>query len=131
MTKVIDYFLLMDAFEQQCFVLKCMLQSPWLKDNVNTIGIDQFLSKKSIYEHNCLENIKTLCTQASKCDNYQKFKDNIEAAMVSTTEWFTNNSPISPMTITPVKKLRAWKPLCLFTKTFDVKRNCYLSIWSY
>ena len=41
MTKMIDYFLSIDKFEQQCVVLKGMLQSPQLKDHVQTIGIDQ------------------------------------------------------------------------------------------
>ena len=40
--------------------------------------------------------------------------------MVSTTEGFTNYSPISPMTSTPVKKPRAQKSLCLFTIISDV-----------
>ena len=40
MTKVIDYVLSIDTFEQQCVVLKGMLQSPRLKDHVKTIGID-------------------------------------------------------------------------------------------
>ena len=42
--------------------------------------------------------------------------------MVSTTEVFTNDSPISTMTSTPVKKLNAQKLLCLFTNNFDVKK---------
>ena len=42
MTKVIDYVLLIDTFEQQCVVLKGMLQSPRLKYHLQTIGIDQY-----------------------------------------------------------------------------------------
>ena len=56
-TKVIDYALSIYIFEQQCVLLKVMLQSPLLKDNVNTIGIDQSLRNNDLYEHNCLENI--------------------------------------------------------------------------
>ena len=41
MTKVIGAVLLVNTFEQQCVVLKGMLQSPCLKDHVKTIGIDQ------------------------------------------------------------------------------------------
>ena len=41
MTKVIDSILSIDAFEQQCAVLKGMLQSPRLKDHMKTLGIDQ------------------------------------------------------------------------------------------
>ena len=58
MTKVIDYVLSIDKFEQQCVVLKVMLQSLLFKDPVQTIGIDPSLSNKTIYEHTCLENIK-------------------------------------------------------------------------
>ena len=41
MDKVIYSVLLVNTFEQQCVVLKGMLQSPCLKDHVKTIGIDQ------------------------------------------------------------------------------------------
>ena len=40
-TKMIDSITLIDTFEQKYVVLKGMLQSPRLKDYVNTIGIDQ------------------------------------------------------------------------------------------
>ena len=60
MTKVIDFVILIDKFEQQCVVLKDMLQSPRLKYHVKTIGIDKSLSNNAIYEEKCLENIKKL-----------------------------------------------------------------------
>ena len=60
MTKVIDYVLSIDTFEQHCVVLKGILQSPRLKDHVQTIGIHPSLKNNAIYEHKCLENIKTL-----------------------------------------------------------------------
>ena len=41
-TKVIDYVLSIDTFKQQYFMFKGMLQSPQLKDHVQTIGIDPF-----------------------------------------------------------------------------------------
>ena len=41
---------------------------------------------------------------SGKCDDQQQFKDIIEAAMVSTPKGFTDFSPISPMTPTPVNK---------------------------
>ena len=47
-TKVIDCVLLI---EQQCVVLKGMLQSPRLKDHANNIGIDQSLSNNALFEH--------------------------------------------------------------------------------
>ena len=40
-TKVIDCVLSIDTFGQQCVVLKGMLQSTCLKNNVKAIGIDQ------------------------------------------------------------------------------------------
>ena len=43
--------------------------------------------------------------------------------MVSTPEGFTNNSPISPMTSTPVKKPSAQKSLCMFTNILEVKKK--------
>ena len=42
MTKVIDYVLSIDTFEQKCVVLKGMLKSPQPKYHVQTIGIYQY-----------------------------------------------------------------------------------------
>ena len=41
MAKVIDFVLLIDTFEQQCVLLKGMLQSPRLKYHTKTIDIDK------------------------------------------------------------------------------------------
>ena len=98
MTKVIDYFLSIDTFEQKCVVIKGMLQSLRLKYHVQTIGIHPSLSNNAIYEHKCLENIKRLYKQTGNCDNQQQLKDILEADMVSTPEGFTDNIPTSPMT---------------------------------
>ena len=49
MNKVIEYVLSIDTFEQQCVVIKGMLQSLRLKYHVNTIGIDQSLSNNALY----------------------------------------------------------------------------------
>ena len=49
MTELIDYVILVDTFEQQCVVIKGMLQSPRPKYHVQTIGIYQYLSKNAIY----------------------------------------------------------------------------------
>ena len=81
-----------------------MLQSPRLKYHVQTIGIDQSLSNNAIYEHKYLENIKTLYKQYGKGDYQQQFKDILGAAIVYTSEGFTYNIPIYPMTSTPIKK---------------------------
>ena len=43
--------------------------------------------------------------------------------MVSTPELFINNSPISPMTSTPVKKQSAQKSQCMFTHILEVKKE--------
>ena len=56
--KAIDYIFSIDTFEQQCVVIKDMLQSPRIEDYMNTIGIDQSLSNRSYFEHKCLNNIK-------------------------------------------------------------------------
>ena len=47
--------------------------------------------------------------QAGKCDDQQQFKYILEAAMVSTTEGLTENSPVFTMTSTPIKKPSDWK----------------------
>ena len=103
MTQVIDSVLSIDTFEQQCDVIKGMLQSTQLKDHAKTIGIDPSLSNNDIHEHKCLENIEKLYNQSGKCDKHQKFKDIFEASMASTSEGFADNSPISPRTSSPVK----------------------------
>ena len=93
-----------------------MLQSPRLKDHVQTIIIYQYLSNNALYEHQCLENTKKKYKQAGKCDDQKQLKDIIEADIVSTPEVFTNNSPISPITSTPFKNPSDRKSLCIFTK---------------
>ena len=67
-SKVIDYVLSIDIFEQQCAVFKGMLQSPRLKDHIQTIGIDQSLSNNAIYEHKYFENIKNKW-KSGQCDD--------------------------------------------------------------
>ena len=112
-----------DKFEQQCVVLKGMLQSLQLIYHIQTMGIDPSLSNNDIDEHKCLENIKKLYKEAGKCDEKQQFKDILESDMFSTTEGFTNDSPISPMKSTPINKPCACKSLCLFTKILYVKKK--------
>ena len=122
MNKLIDYVLSIDTFEQQNVLIQGMLQSPRLKYHVHIIIIHPSLSNNAIYEYKCLENIKKIYKQGGKCDNQQKFKYILEAAMASTPEGFTNNSPISPRTSTPVKKPSARKSLCMFTNVLEVKK---------
>ena len=121
--KVVDSVLRIDTFEQQFVLLKDMLQSPCLKDHVNTIGIDQSLSNNALFEHKCLQNINKIYKHSGKCEYQQQFKYINKAAMVYTPEGFTNNSPKSPMTPTSVKKPSDIKSLCLFTNILDMKNK--------
>ena len=66
MTKLIDCVLSIDTFEQQCVVLKVILQSLLLKYHVHTIGIEQSLSINAIYEHKCLENMKNIMDEIER-----------------------------------------------------------------
>ena len=68
-----------------------------------------------------MNNLKNIHQHAVKCDKQQNLKDIIDAAMVSTPDGVTDNSPNVPMTSTPVKKPSARKSLCLFTNILDVK----------
>ena len=120
MTKVIDYVLSIDTFEQKCVVLKCMLQSPCLKDHMKTIGIDQSLSNSAIFENMCLQNTNKLYKNSRKRDDQQQFKDIFEAAMFLTPEGLTANSTISPITPPTLKKKSARKSLCLLTNTLQI-----------
>ena len=56
-----------------------------------------------MYKHRCLENIKKLYTSAGKYDYKKQYKAIIEAEMVSTTDIFPDNSPISPGTYGTVR----------------------------
>ena len=68
-----------------------------------------------------MNNIKNIYQHAGKCDDQQNLKDILEAAILSTPEGFTDNSPNVHMTSSPVKKPSARKSLCLFTNILDVK----------
>ena len=121
LNKAIDYILYIDTFEQKLVVIKCMLHSSRLEDHMKTISIDQSLCTMSYFEHKCMHNIKNIYQHAGKCDDQQNLKDILYAAMVSTPEGFTNNSPNVPMASTPVNKPSFKKSLCLFTNILDVK----------
>ena len=73
------------------------------------ICIYQSLINNALFEHRFIQNINKLDQHAGKCDDQQKFKDIIEAAIVYTLEVFTDNSLISPMTPKPVNKPSAQK----------------------
>ena len=84
LNKAINYILYIDTFEQQCVVIKCMLQSSRLEDHMKTIGIDQSSFTRSSFEHICMNNIKKIYQHAGKCDDQQKFKDIIYADVLYT-----------------------------------------------
>ena len=98
-----------------------MLQSSRLEDHMKNIGIDRSSFTRSSFEHRCMNNIKKIYQHAGKCDDQQNLKDIIDAAILSTPEGVTDNSPNVHMTSTPVKKPSAGKSLCLFTKILDVQ----------
>ena len=123
LNKVIDSILSINAFEQQCVVIKCMLQSSRLGDHMDTIGIDKSSFARSSFEHICMNNIKNIYQHAGKCGDQQNLKDIIYAAILSTPYGVTDNSPNVHMTSTPVKKPSASESLCLFTNKLDFKQK--------
>ena len=58
--KVIYSILSIDTFEQQCVVIKCMLQSSHPEDHMKTIVIDQSSFTRSSFEHRCMKKIKNI-----------------------------------------------------------------------
>ena len=97
LNKAVDSILSIDTFEQQCVMIKCMLQSSRLEDHMKTIGIDQSSFTRSSFEHRCMNNIKNIYQHAGKCDDQQNLNDIREAAILSTPEVFIDNSPNAPM----------------------------------
>ena len=81
------------------------------------------MSNSDILEHICLQSINKLYKRSGKCDDQKKFKDIIEAAMVSTPEGFTYYSTRYTTTPTSVKKPSYRKSLCIFTNISDVKKK--------
>ena len=119
LNKAIDSILSIDTFEQQCVVIKCMLQSSRLEDHMNTIGIYRSSLLMSTFENRCMNNIKKIYQHAGKCDDQKNLKGILEVALLSTLEGFTDKSHNVHMTSTPVKKPSARKSLCLFTNILD------------
>ena len=69
------------------------------------------------FGHKFLNNIKHVYQHAGKCDDQQKFKDIIDADMVSTPEGVTYNSPNVYMTSTPVKN-QVIGNHCVYSQTY-------------
>ena len=78
LTKLIGLILHFESFEQQCVIIKGLLQSDQLKKNIVTIEIDQSLSNCEMYEHRCLKSINKLYTSSGKCDYQLQFKAILE-----------------------------------------------------
>ena len=79
------------------------MQLSRLEGHMETIGIDQSLFARSSFENRCMNNIKRIYQHAGKCDDQQNLKDIIDAAILSTPEGVTDNSPNVHMTSKPVK----------------------------
>ena len=90
---------------------------------MKTIGIYQSVYNRASFEHKFLNNIKYINKHIGKCDEQQKFKYILEAAMFSTPEEITDDIPILTMNQTTIKKPSARKSLRLFTSIFDVKKR--------
>ena len=71
MNKAVDSILFVDTFEQKCVVIKGVLQSKCLEDNMNTIGIDQSLNNMPSIKHKFLNNIKKIYQHARKYDDHR------------------------------------------------------------
>ena len=82
----VDYILSIDTFEQQCAVIKGMLQSPRLEEYMKTIGIDQSLCNISSFEHKCLNKIIKMYQHVGQCKDQQNLRYILDADMVSTPE---------------------------------------------
>ena len=100
-----------------------MLQLSRLEDHMKTICIDQSSFTRSSFEHRCMNNIKNIYQHSGKCDDQQNLKDIIYAAILSTPEGVTDNSPNVHLTSSPAKKPSARKSLCLFTNILAVKHT--------
>ena len=123
MNNSIDSILSIDTCEQQCVLIKDMLQLPRLEYHMKTIGIDQSLCYRSYFDHKFLNSIKKIYQHTGKCDYQQNLEDVLDAGMVSTPEEITDDSFSLPMTQTTVNKPSARKSLCLFANIFDVKKK--------
>ena len=67
--KVIDSVISIDTYEQQCVVIKGILQSPRLKDHAPTIGIDPYLINNTIYEHKYLKSYTNKLVSVTTSNN--------------------------------------------------------------
>ena len=83
MNKAIDSIHYIDTIEQQCAVIKGMLQPSCLEYHMNNISIDQSLRNRASVDL-FLNNIAKIYQHPGKCDNQQNLKDILDTDMVST-----------------------------------------------
>ena len=95
MNTVIDCALYIDTFEQQCLVIKGMLQSMCLKYHMKTIGIDQLLSNSAIL------NIYVFTTSRSYTNMLVSVTTNRDSKIFLWVPWFLllKDSPITVLDI--------------------------------
>ena len=60
---------------------------------MKTIGIDLSSFTRYYFEHRCMNNIKNIYRRAGKYDDQQNLKYILDAAILSTPEELTYNSP--------------------------------------
>ena len=87
------------------------------------IGVEQSLSNSDLYEHRCLGKTKKVYKTAGKCEDQQKYKGIIEAALVSTPEGCTDDILITPNPSVSTKNWISRKSLRQFTEMLYVKHN--------
>ena len=83
-----------------------------------------------------MNNIKKIYQNAGKCDDQQKLKDIIDAALLSTPEGVTDNSPNVHTTSTPVnnreeadfavEEVRTYGPNVISFKVVTRRRQWYI-----
>ena len=69
-----------------------------------------------MYEHRFLGNTKIIYKTAGICDDQHQYKAILEAAMVSSPEGCTDNSPMPPSQYEPNKNSSARKSLRQFSE---------------
>ena len=94
-----------------------------------TIGVNQLIINSAMYEHIYLENIQKLCKYSGKRDEQEQYKRVIESEMFSTSEEFTDNSPMSHRQYETVKNPSARKPIHQFLEALDAKPNTSVCIF--
>ena len=70
-----------------------------------------------------MENNKKLYKYAGKCDDQQKYKAILEAAMVSVPKRLTNNTPLAVYTLGTLKNSSSRKSLRQFSTLLDVTQK--------